>query len=124
MSSPNTTVSGTSPPTRTTAPPAPNAAKTAALPRPRKRAALRVPRSVRRAAGPVGLLAVWFLTSTTGVLPESVLASPVDVVRRAVDLTQTGELPQAIAPRSASSSVRPSPSRCRSPLGCSGWART
>jgi sulfonate transport system permease protein len=56
-----------------------------------------VPRGLRRAAGPVGLLAVWFLGSTTGVLPESVLASPIDVVQRAVDLTGTGELPQAIA---------------------------
>lgn len=35
-----------------------------------------VPRSVRRAAGPVGLVLLWFLTSATGVLPESVLASP------------------------------------------------
>ena len=28
-----------------------------------------VPRSVRRAAGPVGLVLLWFLTSATGVLP-------------------------------------------------------
>ncbi|MER5661345.1 ABC transporter permease [Streptomyces mirabilis] len=58
---------------------------------------LTVPRSVRRAAGPVGLVLLWFLTSATGVLPESVLASPVDVVRQAVDLTKNGELPSAIA---------------------------
>ncbi|GHD46534.1 ABC transporter permease [Streptomyces mirabilis] len=58
---------------------------------------LAVPRSVRRAAGPVGLVLLWFLTSATGVLPESVLASPVDVVRQAVDLTRSGELPSAIA---------------------------
>ncbi|WP_329244064.1 ABC transporter permease subunit [Streptomyces sp. NBC_01478] len=56
-----------------------------------------VPRSVRRAAGPVGLVLLWFLTSATGVLPESVLASPVDVIRQAVDLTKNGELPSAIA---------------------------
>ncbi|MFF5302245.1 ABC transporter permease [Streptomyces sp. NPDC013161] len=56
-----------------------------------------VPRSVRRAAGPVGLVLLWFLTSATGVLPESVLASPVDVIRQAVDLTKNGELPHAIA---------------------------
>ncbi|MFG2372969.1 ABC transporter permease [Streptomyces sp. NPDC048504] len=56
-----------------------------------------VPRSVRRAAGPVGLVLLWFLTSATGVLPESVLASPVDVLRQAVDLTKNGELPHAIA---------------------------
>jgi sulfonate transport system permease protein len=56
-----------------------------------------VPRSVRRAAGPVGLVLLWFLTSATGVLPETVLASPVDVVRQAVELTKNGELPSAIA---------------------------
>ncbi|MGW0763437.1 ABC transporter permease, partial [Streptomyces sp. NPDC002814] len=100
MPSPNTAVSGTSPPTHTparTTPPAPTLTKNDHGARPHRRPALRVPRSVRRAAGPVGLVAVWFLTSTTGVLPESVLASPVDVVQRAVDLTGTGELPQAIA---------------------------
>jgi sulfonate transport system permease protein len=37
------------------------------------------------------------LTSATGVLPESVLASPVDVVKQAVELTRNGELPGAIA---------------------------
>ncbi|MFF2131121.1 ABC transporter permease [Streptomyces olivochromogenes] len=58
---------------------------------------LTVPRSVRRAAGPVGLVLLWFLTSATGVLPESVLASPVDVAWQAVDLTRNGELPSAIA---------------------------
>lgn len=57
----------------------------------------RVPRSVRRTAGPVGLVLLWFLTSATGVLPESVLASPVDVVKQAVELTRNGELPSAIA---------------------------
>ncbi|MFD3500379.1 ABC transporter permease [Streptomyces sp. NPDC058678] len=58
---------------------------------------LTVPRSVRRSAGPVGLVLLWFLTSATGLLPESVLASPVDVVRQALELTRTGELPDAIA---------------------------
>ncbi|MER6090667.1 ABC transporter permease [Streptomyces bluensis] len=58
---------------------------------------LSVPRSVRRASGPVGLVLAWFLASTTGVLPESVLASPVDVVGQAVELTRSGELPGAIA---------------------------
>ncbi|MBA2813344.1 ABC transporter permease [Streptomyces sp. KM273126] len=56
-----------------------------------------VPRSVRRASGPVGLVLAWFLASATGVLPESVLASPVDVVKQAVELTRSGELPSAIA---------------------------
>ncbi|MFJ2904042.1 ABC transporter permease [Streptomyces sp. NPDC087212] len=58
---------------------------------------LTVPRSVRRTAGPVGLVLLWFLTSATGLLPEAVLASPVDVVRQAVELTRDGELPTAIA---------------------------
>ncbi|MPY61034.1 ABC transporter permease [Streptomyces spongiae] len=58
---------------------------------------LTVPRSVRRASGPLGLVLAWFLASTTGVLPETVLASPVDVVRQAVELTRSGELPGAIA---------------------------
>ncbi len=58
---------------------------------------LTVPRSVRRSAGPVGLVLLWFLTSATGLLPESVLASPMGVVRQAVELTKSGELPDAIA---------------------------
>ncbi|MER7199404.1 ABC transporter permease [Streptomyces sp. CB01635] len=58
---------------------------------------LTVPRSVRRAAGPAGLVLLWLLTSTTGVLPESVLASPMDVLDQAVELTKSGELPSAIA---------------------------
>ncbi|WP_405720000.1 ABC transporter permease [Streptomyces sp. NBC_01537] len=57
----------------------------------------RLPRALRRAIGPVGLLAAWYLGSVTGVLPENVLASPVDVVRQAVELTSSGELPRAIA---------------------------
>ncbi|MDT0481777.1 ABC transporter permease [Streptomyces doebereineriae] len=56
-----------------------------------------IPRSVRRAAGPLGLVLLWFLTSATGVLPETVLASPVDVLKQAVELTRNGELPSAIA---------------------------
>jgi sulfonate transport system permease protein len=56
-----------------------------------------IPRSARRAAGPVGLVLLWFLTSATGVLPESVLASPVDVLEQAVELTRNGELPSAIS---------------------------
>ncbi|MDX3384196.1 ABC transporter permease [Streptomyces niveiscabiei] len=57
----------------------------------------KVPRSVRRSAGPVGLVLLWFLTSVTGLLPESVLASPVDVLKQAAELTRSGELPSAIA---------------------------
>ncbi|MGW0865190.1 ABC transporter permease subunit [Streptomyces sp. NPDC002611] len=119
MPSPHSTVSepslpthGSAPPTTSTAreaaapdgpeqPPRPTAAKIARPGAPRKqsrpRSRFRVPRGVRRASGPLGLVLVWFLASATGVLPESVLASPVDVVRRAGDLIGTGELPQAIA---------------------------
>lgn len=109
MPSSHSPVAGASPPPRTSAPPPPGAAKdptpsvkpaaartsrpTAARTRPR----LRVPRGVRRASGPVGLLLIWYLAAATGVLPETVLASPVDVVRRGADLIGTGELPRAIA---------------------------
>ncbi|MER7393970.1 ABC transporter permease [Streptomyces sp. NPDC000151] len=102
MSSPPTAVSGSSPPAPASAPlPAAAANRTAPVTKPaapkEKRPARRVPRGVRRVAGPVGLVALWFLASTTGLLPESVLASPIDVVQRALDLTGTGELPHAIA---------------------------
>ncbi|KAK1185233.1 ABC transporter permease [Streptomyces sp. NBS 14/10] len=63
----------------------------------RARRGPRVPRGVRRAAGPVGLVLAWYLASATGLLPTSVLASPVDVVRQAAELTRNGELPDAIA---------------------------
>ncbi|HEY8985555.1 MAG TPA: ABC transporter permease [Streptomyces sp.] len=56
-----------------------------------------VPRSVRRSAGPAGLVLLWFLASATGLLPESVLASPVDVLKQAAELTKSGELPGAVA---------------------------
>ncbi|MFD5750828.1 ABC transporter permease [Streptomyces sp. NPDC127033] len=55
-----------------------------------------VPRWARRASGPVGVLLAWYAASATGVLPSSVLASPVDVVRQAWVLTANGELPSAI----------------------------
>lgn len=80
MPAPNTAVSGTSPPTHAPPPhtdtPAPSLTKNDRPAAPRKPRTLRVPRGVRRAVGPVGLLLVWFLASSTGVLPESVLASP------------------------------------------------
>lgn len=85
---------GTAPPT----PPAPPATGRLTI-RPARRARRipRLPRALRRTIGPVGLLAAWYLGSVTGVLPENVLASPVDVVRQAVELTSSGELPRAIA---------------------------
>ncbi|WP_329310698.1 ABC transporter permease [Streptomyces sp. NBC_01262] len=85
-----------------TAPPEPPAALPATgrltiRPARRARRIPRLPRALRRTIGPVGLLAAWYLGSVTGVLPENVLASPVDVVRQAVELTSSGELPRAIA---------------------------
>ncbi|AGZ42720.1 ABC transporter permease subunit [Actinoplanes friuliensis] len=56
-----------------------------------------VPRPVRRALGPLGVLAIWYALSATGVLPPEVLASPVDVLAKAWDMTLSGELPTAIA---------------------------
>lgn len=46
---------------------------------------------------PVVLILLWQLASDTGALPESKLASPLTVLRSAVELTQTGELPAALA---------------------------
>ncbi|HKS47343.1 MAG TPA: ABC transporter permease [Amycolatopsis sp.] len=56
----------------------------------------RPPRSLRRAAGPVAFLLLWYLASATGLLPSDVLASPVDVVEQGIDLMKDGELPEAI----------------------------
>ena len=81
-----------------TAPPAEPAARLTVRPAAgRNRRGPRLPRQVRRAAGPVGLILAWYVAATTGLLPASVLASPVDVVQQAVELTRTGELPDAIA---------------------------
>jgi sulfonate transport system permease protein len=56
-----------------------------------------LPRPVRRVFGPLGVLVVWYVLSATGVLPADVLASPVDVLGKAWDMTVSGELPTAIA---------------------------
>ncbi|MEU1228261.1 ABC transporter permease [Streptomyces sp. NPDC005828] len=55
-----------------------------------------VPRWLRRAAGPVLLLALWQACSATGVLPADVLASPGTVARAAGDLVGDGTLPTAM----------------------------
>ena len=55
------------------------------------------PRPVRRAAGPVGTLLLWWLLSATGVLSPEVLASPVTVFGKALSMIADGELPVAIA---------------------------
>ena len=60
------------------------------------RGGFRLPRSVRRAAGPVGLVLLWYVASAVGALPETVLASPVDVLGQAKDLAASGELTDAV----------------------------
>nr|WP_222131976.1 ABC transporter permease [Pseudonocardia sp. C8] len=51
---------------------------------------------LRRWISPVALLLLWQLASTTGLLAEDELASPLRVVTAAVDLTRTGELPAGL----------------------------
>lgn len=87
---------GAAPPVTEDTPPPPDGRLTI-RPARRTRRVPRLPRTVRRAIGPVGLLLFWYIGSLTGLLPENVLASPVDVVRQAVELTSNGELPRAIA---------------------------
>jgi sulfonate transport system permease protein len=52
----------------------------------------RVPRPIRRAFGPLLLVAIWQLLSTTGVIGARTLAPPTDVVQAGIDLARTGEL--------------------------------
>ncbi|WP_432182749.1 ABC transporter permease [Streptomyces sp. NBC_00063] len=56
----------------------------------------RVPRWLRRTSGPVLLLALWQLLSSTGVLTPDVLASPGTIARVAGDLVSDGSLPDAM----------------------------
>ncbi|MFC9460270.1 ABC transporter permease [Streptomyces sp. NPDC056983] len=56
----------------------------------------RVPRWLRRTSGPVLLLALWQLLSSTGVLTPDVLASPGTIARVASDLVSDGSLPNAM----------------------------
>lgn len=56
-----------------------------------------MPRPVRRAIGPLSTVLAWYVLSATGVLPPEVLAAPTAVLRRAWDMTGSGELPAAIA---------------------------
>ncbi|MFC9677501.1 MULTISPECIES: ABC transporter permease [unclassified Streptomyces] len=56
----------------------------------------RVPRWLRRTSGPVLLLALWQLLSSTGVLTPDVLASPGTIARVAGDLVSDGSLPNAM----------------------------
>ncbi|MFE5028543.1 ABC transporter permease [Streptomyces sp. NPDC056656] len=56
----------------------------------------RVPRWLRRTSGPVLLLILWQLLSSTGVLTADVLASPGTIARVAGDLVSDGSLPNAM----------------------------
>lgn len=51
---------------------------------------------VVRALSPVALVALWQLASSTGVLPERILASPVALVETARTLVTSGELQEAV----------------------------
>ncbi|WP_327240555.1 ABC transporter permease [Streptomyces sp. NBC_01318] len=55
-----------------------------------------VPRPLRRAIGPVLLLALWQVLSATGVLHPDVLASPGTIARAGSDLITDGTLPSAM----------------------------
>lgn len=55
------------------------------------------PRLLRRCIGPLALLLIWQLASSTGVLPPEVLAGPDRVIGAARQLWASGELPAAIA---------------------------
>lgn len=56
----------------------------------------RVPRWLRRTTGPVLLLALWQLLSSTGVLTADVLASPGRIAQVAGDLISDGSLTSAM----------------------------
>ncbi|MFI1102868.1 ABC transporter permease [Streptomyces melanogenes] len=62
-----------------------------------RRRRLAVPRWLRRAAGPLLLLAVWQISSATGALDPDVLASPGTIARAGRDLIADGTLPSAMA---------------------------
>ncbi|TSB30406.1 ABC transporter permease [Streptomyces benahoarensis] len=57
----------------------------------------RVPRWLRRAVGPLALLAAWQLLSATGALHDDILASPGTIARTAAGLVADGTLPSAMA---------------------------
>ncbi|MFJ4980028.1 ABC transporter permease [Streptomyces coeruleorubidus] len=56
----------------------------------------RVPRWLRRTTGPVLLLALWQLLSSTGALQPGVLASPGRIAQVAGDMVADGSLPAAM----------------------------
>jgi sulfonate transport system permease protein len=77
--------------------PVPDVETTTLRPATQRDARWKLPRPLRRTLGPLGVLALWYVLSVTGVLSAAVLASPVDVLGKAWDMTVSGELPTAIA---------------------------
>lgn len=55
-----------------------------------------VPRLIRRASGPIILVALWQLASVTGLLPSEILAAPSTILAAATGLIETGELQAAM----------------------------
>lgn len=55
-----------------------------------------IPRWIRRLAGPVGLIAVWWLITATGWVGPQSFPSPVAVVDAAVELIRSGRLQSAM----------------------------
>jgi sulfonate transport system permease protein len=58
----------------------------------RSRRPSRVPRGVRRLGGPVLLLVIWQVATSTGIVGPRTLAPPIDVFRAAGELIAAGEL--------------------------------
>jgi sulfonate transport system permease protein len=60
---------------------------------------LRVPgqAGLLRLVSPIVLLLLWQAASSSGLLPERLIAAPVQIARTAADLTTAGTLPDAIA---------------------------
>jgi len=61
-----------------------------------RRGSLRALLPGARWLSPVALVVLWQLASTTGLLPEKTLESPLGILSTAWDLTREGQLPQAL----------------------------
>lgn len=55
-----------------------------------------VPRWLRRLSGPAAILLVWWIVTATGLVDPQNLPSPGTVLDTGIDLTRSGELPEAI----------------------------
>jgi sulfonate transport system permease protein len=64
---------------------------------PLRRGSLRSLLPGARWLSPVALVVLWQLASSTGLLPEKTLESPLGILSTAWELTQEGQLPQALA---------------------------